>query len=314
MNEAACIVALQLINGVGTSTVNKIIDSPSYDLSEGYKNFYSCYQALKSITRKIPSLENEQLEAIYQESIELMHNQAQLGINTISRLDKNYPVGFTFLSTPPPLIYYKGNLEALNEKNIAVVGSRKMSLGTRSKIRELTSEFVQNGFNIVSGLALGVDTVAHYSTIETNGKTIAVMAHGLEIITPSSNDSLANEIIKNNGCLISEYPIGTTPSAGNYVMRNRLQAALSHAVIIGEANLSSGTIQTARQAFNQQKHLACLPHTQENESNYTAFTYLVNELKAQVLDSNQSKLSFYNKIEEDASRKPTKPNSQLNLF
>ena len=103
MNEAACIVALQLIDGVGHKTINKIIDSPSYVFSDGYKSFYSCYEAMKSITRKIPELENDQLEAIYEKSIEILNNQEKLGISTISCLEKNYPVGLTFLPTPPAI-------------------------------------------------------------------------------------------------------------------------------------------------------------------------------------------------------------------
>ena len=314
MNEAACIVALQLIDGVGHKTINKIIDSPSYVFSDGYKSFYSCYEAMKSITRKIPELENDQLEAIYEKSIEILNNQEKLGISTISCLEKNYPVGLTFLPTPPPLIHFKGNLDALNQKNVAVVGSRKMSPGTRNKVRELTAELVQREYNIVSGLAIGVDTVAHHSTIENKGKTVAVMAHGLEIITPRSNSTLASEIIENNGCLLSEHTIGTTPSKANYVTRNRLQVAVSNAVIIGEANLSSGTIETARQAHYQKKHLACLPLTEENQSNYTAIAYLVNDLKANVLDSSQSRLSFYDIIKDMTSNGPTAYSKQLDLF
>jgi DNA processing protein len=314
MSEVACIAALQLIDGVGNSTINKIISAPTYDLAEGYNSFYSCYLALKAINKNVSNLESGKLEAIYQESIEVLKNQEQLGIKTISRYDKNYPVGLSLLPSPPPLIHFKGNLNALNQKNVAVVGSRKMSLGTDNSLSELVSECVKNGFNIVSGLALGVDTTAHKATLKNHGITIAVMAHGLETVTPSRNKSLANEIIANNGCLFSEYLIGTPPSAGNYIIRNSLQVAISSAVIIGEAHKKSGTMETAKQAFKQGKLLGCLPVTNDNISNYTAFDFLVHDLKATTLNSGESKNEFFEKIESHKIEKTTKTNEQLNLF
>lgn len=314
MNKETVIVALQQIKGIGISSINRLIDSNTCELDSGLASLIECYEVLKSINKKTIELGPDALKELYKASEQTLENQESIGIHTITKSSPEYPTALKAIKNPPPLIHYRGNISTLSENNVAVVGSRKMSPSTSFEVKGITQELVAKGFNTVSGLALGVDTLAHLATIDQKGKTIAVLAHGLELITPNSNRALANEILERQGCLISEYLIGTKLIAGNYLMRNRIQSAISKAVIICEAGIQSGTIETAHRAHEQGKHLACLPLTTDNSSNYTAFHHLVNNLNAVNLDSTDNRRRFYDQILTPPTTPSINTNEQLNLF
>ena len=153
--------------------------------------------------------------------------------------------------TRPRYYIYKGNVKSLKAPNIAVVGARKMSLYGKKNTIKFCSELVQHRFNITSGMAIGVDTIAHQSAINTNGITIAIMGTGLNTCYPKSNKLLAQNILDTNGALISELPLDTNVKKINFPRRNRLISGISLGTIIIECTLKSGSLITARYANEQ---------------------------------------------------------------
>ena len=180
----------------------------------------------------------------------VVENLNKLGIKTLTIFDKDYPELLKNIDTPPFVLYYKGDKSILNSLCIGVVGSRKITNYGVMATEKFARELVKYGFTIVSGLAYGVDTVAHTETLKSNGKTIAVLAGGLDKIYPTANIQLANKIIEAGGALISEMPPGTKLEAHMFPIRNRIIAGLSKAVLITEAQESSGSLHTKNYALD----------------------------------------------------------------
>lgn len=157
--------------------------------------------------------------------------------------DPLYPQRLKILADPPPLIYWQGDLDILSAFSIAVVGTRKPTLYGREVTRRLTTELVENGALIISGLARGLDSEAHRAALSAGGKTIAVLGSGLQCIYPRENLSLARKISE-SGALISEYPPQASAEGWHFPARNRLIAALSQGVLVAEAGEKSGSLIT----------------------------------------------------------------------
>jgi DNA processing protein len=184
------------------------------------------------------------------------------GIKAVTVKDQQYPKLLKEIFNPPALLYIKGNIENLNSQfNIAVVGTRKISNYGKQITPELVKPLAQNGFTITSGLALGVDAIAHQSTVEVKGKTIAVLGSGLDnqSIYPSSNRYLAKSIIDNDGTIISEFPVGMMPLKHNFPTRNRIISGLSLGTLVIEAAESSGALITAYIALEQNREVFAVP-------------------------------------------------------
>ena len=146
-------------------------------------------------------------------------------------------------------IFIKGTYQKRDKNAVAIVGSRNMSERGKKLAEKFSSTLAQKNITIVSGLAHGVDTIAHEAALAAKGRTIAVLAHGLDIIYPKENTDLASKIIK-NGCLISKFPEGTSPKPQNFLARNQLVAGLSKAVLVVEGAERSGSLSTANHAAN----------------------------------------------------------------
>jgi DNA processing protein len=177
-------------------------------------------------------------------------------------LDKNeLPQVLQRLHTPPEQIFIKGaDLdELLLRPRIAVVGSRKITPYGRGVTQMLVRELVKAGIVIVSGLALGADSVAHEACLEAGGQTIAVLPAGLDKIYPSNHGNLANQIIAQGGAIVTEYGDNTTPYKSNFLARNRIIAALSDGVLVPEAAARSGSLNTAAYALELNLPLMAVP-------------------------------------------------------
>lgn len=184
----------------------------------------------------------------------------QENINIITIKDEKYPRLLKEIYNPPALLYYKGSLEDI-EPAISVVGTRKISSYGKQITPIIVQPLAQNGIIIVSGLAYGIDALAHKTTVEVNGRTIAVLGSGLDKanIYPASNRYLADKIIENNGAVISEYPIGTLPLKGNFPSRNRIIAGLSLGTLIIEGGEESGALITAQLALEHNRDVFAVP-------------------------------------------------------
>lgn len=172
--------------------------------------------------------------------------------------DANYPAPLIPLHSPPVLLFYKG--ESLHHgQNIAVVGSRKISSYSQTILEKIIPSLIQNNFQIVSGLALGVDKQAHVQTLKNQGKTLAVLGCGIDTIYPGCHTHLAEEIIQKGGTLVSEFLPQTEARPENFPIRNRIIAGLSQGVLVIQAHQKSGSIITAHQALEQGKEVMTFP-------------------------------------------------------
>ncbi len=182
-------------------------------------------------------------------------------IKVVTIGDKYYPKLLKEIWNPPSLLYYKGTLPENEEYTIGVVGTRKISNYGKQIIPQIVNDLVKNGFSIVSGLALGVDALAHKITVDCKGKTVAVLGSGIDeqSIYPTQNRYLASEIIKNGGAVISEYPLGTLALPGNFPFRNRIISGLSLGTLVIEAAEESGALITAKYALDQNREIFAVP-------------------------------------------------------
>ena len=173
--------------------------------------------------------------------------------------DKEYPQKLKQIKNPPKRLYVLGNLPDENKKTVAIVGSRACSDYGSTIAKILAKTLSQNDVQIISGLALGIDTSAHIGSIEADGKTFAVLGCGVNICYPSYNFNVYEKILELNGGIISELEENKEPLAFNFPLRNRIISGLSDLVIIVEANKKSGALITADYAIEQGKDVYCVP-------------------------------------------------------
>ncbi len=178
-------------------------------------------------------------------------------ISKVLYKDPAYPDLLRQIASPPKQLYSLGELPTA--PCIAIVGTRRPTDYGRAVTHQLASNLARAGIVIVSGLALGTDALAHRAALEAGGKTLAVLAHGLDRIYPTSNRGLAEQILATGGALVSEYDVGEVPYRQRFPARNRIIAGLSHAVIIPEADASSGSLITANFALNQNRLVMAVP-------------------------------------------------------
>ncbi len=171
------------------------------------------------------------------------------------------PERLRVIDAPPRQIFYRGSnpRELLFKPTVSIVGSRKPTPYGRAVTQKLATEIARSGGVIISGLALGIDSVAHQACIEADGQTIAVLPCGPEMVYPATHRGLAKQIIDTGGALLTEFDEGTPPLRQNFIARNRLVSALGDIVIITEAAENSGTIHTASFALNQGKTVMAVP-------------------------------------------------------
>jgi len=178
------------------------------------------------------------------------------GFTTLTPLEKDYPYRLQFVPNPPSKLWLKGkNLDLFNQPTLAVVGSRKPSDYGRRAVKKIVGRLVERGFVIVSGMARGIDSLAHKLTLGNEGQTIAVLGSGLDVIYPPENRNLYQKI----QMVVSEFPPGTPPRGNNFLKRNRIISGLADGIIVVEATRRSGTLNTARHAAEQGKEVFAVP-------------------------------------------------------
>ncbi len=180
------------------------------------------------------------------------------GIHVLSIEDSTYPPALRNLKDPPICLYIKGDLQSfdfLHQRFFSIVGSRTTSEYGRSITKIFASELVGYGFTIVSGMAIGIDSAAHWATLDAGGKTIAFLGCGVDIPNPPSNTLLYNKILEKKGLVISEFPPGMRSTKGLFISRNRLISGLSEGVLVIEGLKDSGSLITAKCALEQGKEV-----------------------------------------------------------
>jgi DNA processing protein len=179
-------------------------------------------------------------------------------VHMVSLVDPDYPCLLREIPSPPPLLFYKGSVSDTMRDGIAIVGSRRASLGGLRMASYLARELAGRGFAIVSGLARGIDTAAHKGALEVGGLTIAVLGTGIDVIYPSENRGLADGISQ-SGAVVTEFPPGTAPLRQNFPQRNRIISGLSLGTIVVEAGEMSGALITADCALEQNRSVFAVP-------------------------------------------------------
>lgn len=209
------------------------------------------------------------------EAQNILNKNMKLCIKTIIYKERLYPEQLRKINNAPAIIYIKGKNILKNDlKSVACVGSRKPTEAGQEAAKSLVTNLVRERFTIISGLAMGIDGIAHNTCLLNQGKTIAVLAHGLDMIYPKEHVKLAEDIISNNGTLITEYPVGVKPEKFRFVDRNRIVTGLASGLLVIEAKEKSGTSRTVNFAINQNKPIFFTMYSRElieNSLNYNLF-------------------------------------------
>ena len=248
---------LSTISGIGARRFLKLLemfDSPQMIYKASDKELIQLSRVLgEKCAQQILSSRNE-LALKRAESILLIP-----GINIITLQCSEYPTLLKTIYDPPPVLYIKGQPLRIDGPTIAVVGSRRSSEYGRVAAERISAQLAQLGVTVVSGLARGIDTMAHKGVLSTDsGYTIAVLGCGVDHVYPPENIGLY-KAISERGTIISEYPPGTLPAAGNFPARNRIISGLSHGTLVIEAGLKSGALITVDCALEQGREVYALP-------------------------------------------------------
>ena len=254
MDKELLITVTQL-RGVGVKTVCRILGAfkSSGENLHDPKALFNFLHKIK-IPRFKPPTEETFGHALKQ-AYEIVSNSEVLDIKILTIFDSSYPEALRGIEDYPSVLYCKGNIHLLNDvRSIAVVGSREVHESLTEDFDQILSG-IENLPNtcIVSGLAIGTDSLAHRYALKNKIATIAVMPCGLDKIVPSENKDLAYSILDGSGLLLSEYPIGTNPTKSHFLSRNRFQSGLSTDVIIMQASEKSGTMTTFKRSLEQNK-------------------------------------------------------------
>jgi DNA processing protein len=202
--------------------------------------------------------EGYKIKEIEKGGISELEKAEKNGVKILFREEEEFPAALKEIPYAPLFLYVKGQLEA-SKHFIAIIGSRKPTSYGKEVAYKFSKGLSENGIGIVSGLARGIDTIAHRACLEVNGYTIAVLGSGIDVIYPAENRGVYEEIIKKRGAVVSEFPFGTKPRKENFPMRNRIISGLSQAIVVVEAGKRSGTLITAKWALDQGKEVFAIP-------------------------------------------------------
>lgn len=247
-------VATSAIPGVGTATFSYLL--------KHFRTLKKFWEAPKEKIQKL-SVDAKTREAILEFRTKVdprvyLDTVYERGIKVVSVVDREYPANLRKITGAPPVLYYKGSLAPQDDLAIAVVGARYCTAYGRQVTEKLVFDLVNAGLVIVSGMARGIDSVAHRSALEAGGRTLAVMGSGIDIIYPPENKNLSEQIIK-NGAVVSEFPLGFAPKAANFPARNRIISGLALGVMVTEAAVDSGSLITAGCAAEQGREVFAVP-------------------------------------------------------
>lgn len=229
---------------------------------EKYSSFPDFFEYLKGIygTSKLPD------EKSWNKALQTYDENISYSVQMIAISDPEYPKYLARIDSPPPVLYIRGNRSVLRDlPGVSVVGSREVTANGAIITQRISEYLAKNNWVIVSGLARGVDAIAHQGCLNVQGKTIAVLAHGLDEPQPKQNAELGYRILESGGAWVSEHPVGTAIEKRYFVQRNRIQLGLSAGSVIIEAGLRSGTMTQAGYCIKQRRPLfAVVPSTKEN--------------------------------------------------
>ena len=235
------------------------------DLEQSFGSIDAAWEAPRHLLQELPWKEDVLHAFVRFRAIVSEHDIEQSlkkhAITPLVREELSYPTNLKTIYDPPPCLFVRGTIPA-HAPMLAVVGARKHTRYGKQIAEMLTMAISQRGVSIVSGLALGIDSIAHRAALHAGGRTIAVLGSGIDepSIHPRLHRSLANDILKTGGAIVSEYPPGTPPAQFRFPERNRIIAGLSQATLVIEAAQTSGALITARAALEMGRDVCAVPH------------------------------------------------------
>ncbi len=254
-DKIACWIALQRVPGLGPVTLTRLLQqhgSPESVLSQS--------RHLSGLSEKVlDGIRHPDWQQVEADMAWLDHDDRYL----ITIEDKRYPPLLREITDPPMMLYVQGDVSLLSQWQLAVVGSRSPTPSGRNTAYDFSRYLASGGLTVTSGLATGIDGVAHQGALAAGGKTIAVVATGLDRVYPAQHRELAHQIVE-QGAMVSEYPLGTSPRPELFPRRNRIISGLSLGTLIVEAALKSGSLITARMAMEQAREVFAIPGSIHN--------------------------------------------------
>ena len=249
--------ALFTIDGVGNQKISRLLNH--FETAERVWQVSASELVQAGLLPKLADLIVEKRKTLDPEKLWQVLQKENITIITIK--NPAYPQLLKQIPAPPFLLYAKGNLACLQMPMLSIVGSRKFTAYGRQMTTNFAKELVRAGFCVVSGLALGIDAIAHAGALDASGKTIAVLGNSLDDINiyPRNNFDLAREIIAKGGLLLSEFPVPTHANANTFPIRNRIVAGLSHGTLVTEAAEASGSLITANFAVEFGREVFSVP-------------------------------------------------------
>jgi DNA processing protein len=247
-------VGLNMVKGIGAARLRALLDA------FGDAQFAWQASSEELLAAKLPAKIVDNLINL-RTSISLDEIWVQIqsqGIQVLIWDDEDYPERLRQIHNPPPVLYLRGSLETEDQWAVAIVGTRRITPYGRQVAERIAVKLVNSGITVVSGLALGVDSVAHQASLDAGGRTLAVLGCGVDRIYPPKNRRLAERVMA-NGALISDYAPGTPPEASNFPPRNRIISGLSLATVVVEASVKSGALITADFAIEQGREVFAVP-------------------------------------------------------
>ena len=247
-------VGFNLVKGIGAVRLRLLLDYFG-DIATAWNATPQALRAAGLSPKLVETMLRLRADISLEQIWEQLHSQ---GIQVITWEDDAYPRRLMEIEQPPPVLYLRGSLIPDDEWTVAIVGTRRVTAYGRQMTEEIASALSRNGLTVVSGLARGVDAVAHKAALTSGGRSLAGLGSGVDRIYPPENRTLASELIL-NGALISDYAPGTPPEGINFPPRNRIIAGLSVAVIVIEAGERSGALITAGFAAEQGREVFAVP-------------------------------------------------------
>jgi DNA processing protein len=254
VNEKAYWIAFNRVPGIGPARLAALMETCG-TIEQAWRAPIQQLKAAGLDRRTLESLLNMRRTLDLEDEWQRL---VQSGVTLLTWDDADYPHNLRQTPHPPPVLYVRGEVLPGDSCAVAIVGTRRASAYGREVAYTLASELARNGVTVVSGLALGVDAIAHQAVADVGGRTLAVLGSGVDQIYPASNRSVAEAILR-HGAILSEYPLGTQPEANNFPPRNRVISGLSLCVIVVEAGERSGALITAKFAAEQGREVFAVP-------------------------------------------------------
>ncbi len=310
--DVRSLLRLSMIPGIGAARLRMLVNhfgDPEGVLTANERDLTAVNGIDRALARRILS------ERSFHDEVQLQLSRLEKSdAKIVTFWDNDYPENLKKIYDPPVMLFVRGSLSSVDKYSVAIVGTRTPTIYGKHVTEKFTAELAQRGIVIISGLARGIDTIAHATAVRSGGKTIAVLGSGVDIIYPSENRRLSEQILV-SGAIVSEYYMGSKPDAVNFPRRNRIISGISIGTILIETDENGGAMITAGTALDQNREVFALPgNIFEKKSRGT--NKLIKEGRAKLVQDISDVLDELSyKLRPILKEKPKElPRVQLSIF